>query len=179
MDSSPTPLEIIWAGLWRYLVGFASFPVVVRISGLLFEGFRKRLDSKKAADRVVSTQLDPLLKSADELQGKLRSLAVEDFREFRTTAETLALSPDLVSHCSTLYLFAQFWGRLEILRRESFHAELTKNRQGTLLKGLQAGGSRMAEVLFGCVIGLVVGWFVSVIWPLPEPEPVPVSNTTK
>jgi uncharacterized membrane protein YccC len=47
------------------------------------------------------------------------------------------------------------------------------------IKGLQAGGSRMAEVLFGCVIGLVVGWFVSVIWPLPEPEPVPVSNTTK
>ena len=39
------------------------------------------------------------------------------------------------------------------------------------------GGSRV--MLFGCVIGLVVGWFVSVIWPLPEPEPVPVSNTTK
>src|ERR1039457_1480250 len=39
------------------------------------------------------------------------------------------------------------------------------------------GGSR--DMLFGCVIGLVVGWFVSVIWPLPEPEPVPVTNTTK
>ncbi len=39
------------------------------------------------------------------------------------------------------------------------------------IKGLQAGGGRMAEVLFGCVIGLVVGWFVSVIWPLPEPAP--------
>src|ERR1019366_1746522 len=47
------------------------------------------------------------------------------------------------------------------------------------IKGLQAGGSRMAEELFGCVIGLVVGWFVSVIWPRPEPEPVPVSNAPK
>jgi uncharacterized membrane protein YccC len=36
------------------------------------------------------------------------------------------------------------------------------------IKGLQAGGGRMAEVLFGCVIGLAAGWFVSVIWPLPE-----------
>jgi uncharacterized membrane protein YccC len=39
------------------------------------------------------------------------------------------------------------------------------------IKGLQAGGRRVSEVLFGCVIGLAVGWFVSVIWPLPEPAP--------
>jgi uncharacterized membrane protein YccC len=39
------------------------------------------------------------------------------------------------------------------------------------LKGLEAGGRRMSEVLFGCLIGLVVAWFVSVIWPLPEPAP--------
>jgi len=39
------------------------------------------------------------------------------------------------------------------------------------IKGLEAGGRRMAEVLFGCFIGLVVAWFVSAIWPLPEPSP--------
>jgi uncharacterized membrane protein YccC len=38
------------------------------------------------------------------------------------------------------------------------------------LKGLSAGVTRMAEVLFGCVVGLAVAWLVSVIWPLPEPE---------
>jgi len=37
------------------------------------------------------------------------------------------------------------------------------------VKGLQAGGGRMAEVLFGCVIGLLVAWLVSVLWPLPDP----------
>ena len=36
--------------------------------------------------------------------------------------------------------------------------------------GLHAGVQRMSEVLFGCVIGLVVGWLVSVVWPLPEPD---------
>lgn len=39
------------------------------------------------------------------------------------------------------------------------------------IKGLQAGGQRMAEILFGCVLGLVVAWIVSVVWPLPEPVP--------
>jgi uncharacterized membrane protein YccC len=38
--------------------------------------------------------------------------------------------------------------------------------------GLQAGVRRMSEVLFGCVVGLVVAWFVSVVWPLPDPAPV-------
>lgn len=37
------------------------------------------------------------------------------------------------------------------------------------VKGLQAGGTRMLEVLFGCIVGLVVAWLVSKIWPLPEP----------
>ncbi len=45
------------------------------------------------------------------------------------------------------------------------------------IKGLQAGGQRVSEVLFGCVIGLAVGWLVSVIWPLPDPSPP--SATTK
>jgi uncharacterized membrane protein YccC len=38
------------------------------------------------------------------------------------------------------------------------------------LHGLQAGVTRMAEVLFGCVVGLAVAWMVSVLWPLPDPE---------
>src|SRR5208337_953003 len=39
------------------------------------------------------------------------------------------------------------------------------------LHGLQAGAQRTSEVLFGCVVGLVVAWIVSVVWPLPEPVP--------
>src|SRR5208337_4344593 len=39
------------------------------------------------------------------------------------------------------------------------------------LHGLQAGAQRTSEVLFGCLVGLVVAWLVSVVWPLPDPEP--------
>jgi uncharacterized membrane protein YczE len=37
--------------------------------------------------------------------------------------------------------------------------------------GLLAGGTRMGEVLFGCFVGIVVGWIVSVVWPLPDAAP--------
>lgn len=42
--------------------------------------------------------------------------------------------------------------------------------------GFQAGLQRMSEVLFGCLVGLTVAWLVSVVWPLPEPEPAPPST---
>jgi hypothetical protein len=93
------------------------------------------MDAAAAARRLIATQLDPLLKAADELQGKLRSLAEEDFAEFRNIPSSDLHSTDLVNLCSTLYLFAQFWGRLEILRRESFHADLAHNRDGRALLG--------------------------------------------
>jgi hypothetical protein len=31
---------------------------------------------------------------------------------------------------------------------------------------LIAGVRRMNEVLFGCVVGLVIAWLVSVVWPM-------------
>ncbi len=36
------------------------------------------------------------------------------------------------------------------------------------INGIKAGAARMGEVLFGCVVGIVVAWIVSVVWPLPE-----------
>jgi len=43
--------------------------------------------------------------------------------------------------------------------------------------GLVAGAGRMGEVLFGCFVGIVVAWIVSVVWPLPEAAPA--DQTTK
>ena len=37
--------------------------------------------------------------------------------------------------------------------------------------GLLAGATRMGEVLLGCIVGIVVGWIVSKVWPLSNPEP--------
>ena len=60
----------------------------------------------------------------------------------------IAQRKDLVNLCSTLYLFSQFWGRLEILRRESFHADLARNKKGeVLLRFLRALESRRIRLV--------------------------------
>jgi len=46
------------------------------------------------------------------------------------------------------------------------------------ITGFRAGLQRMSEVLFGCLIGLLVAWLVSVVWPLPEPA-APAAGSTK
>ena len=40
---------------------------------------------------------------------------------------------------------------------------------------IEIGLRRVAEVLFGCVLGLAVSWLISKIWPLPEPPAPKVS----
>lgn len=45
--------------------------------------------------------------------------------------------------------------------------------------GLVAGVNRMAEVLFGCIVGLMIGWLVSVVWPLRDSVPAEPHSATK
>jgi uncharacterized membrane protein YccC len=35
--------------------------------------------------------------------------------------------------------------------------------------GMEQGLRRVGEVLFGCLVGISVAWFLSKVWPLPEP----------
>lgn len=36
------------------------------------------------------------------------------------------------------------------------------------LTGMEEGVHRVAEVLFGCVVGIAVAWLLSRVWPLPD-----------
>jgi hypothetical protein len=149
MPASWWPLIAGYApSIGRYaLVAFSS-PLLLWALASIFTNIQKRRERARAASRVVATQLDPLLKAADELQGKLRSLAEEDFAEFREIANDSLPPVDLVNLCSALYLFAQFWGRLEILRRESFQVELARNNQGrVLLRFLRCLESRRVRLV--------------------------------
>jgi hypothetical protein len=47
---------------------------------------------------------------------------------------------------------------------------------GTLSTHSKVGGAeqgiwRVSEVVFGCVVGLAVGWLMTRIWPVPDSSP--------
>jgi hypothetical protein len=44
------------------------------------------------------------------------------------------------------------------------------------LTGVEIGLRRVAEVMLGCVMGLLVTWLMSRIWPLPETHQAPAAK---
>lgn len=44
------------------------------------------------------------------------------------------------------------------------------------VSGMEDGLKRVGEVMLGCVVGLVVNWGISIIWPLTAPAPQPAKG---
>lgn len=89
---------------------------------------------KKSAKALVDAHLDPLLKAADAIVGKTTSLAERDFSvqtDQRGLAPSSALTQDLVG---LAYLYARFWGRINILAEESLGMSLAADKRGAKLQ---------------------------------------------
>ena len=89
---------------------------------------------KKSAKALVDAHLDPLLKAADAIVGKTTSLAERDFSieaEQHEPASSNGLSQDLIG---LAYLYARFWGRINILAEESLGVSLASDKRGAKLQ---------------------------------------------
>ncbi len=98
----------------------------------LYEELKSRSGDRKSASKVVDAHLDPILKAADELVGKIRSLAVSDFRELSALrSEKERLETEVLG---VVFLFSQLWARFAILRRESLYVALADDSRGRQLQ---------------------------------------------
>ncbi|MGV1012940.1 MAG: hypothetical protein ACOYBS_10870 [Flavobacterium sp.] len=122
--------------------------------GALWEAFKffypdliRPVTLRIAAKKTFYENLDPILKSASELYGKLESLAKEDFSTFINPKNSNSQNP---GHNSKyiFYLFAQFWAQLEYLRLESQYNSLSKINKGKqLLRFIETIESRKYRLL--------------------------------
>lgn len=147
-------VRLSWAKFFAALVAAGVF------SGFLTEAFkvivgwfRRRAKSRKTARDVVLQHLDPILKAADELVGKLHSLAREDFKTLhRTHIDDPADLHTTVDLGNIMYLFAHFWARLEILRLEGLYVNLNAdeggNRLMAFIRSLESRRRRVVDRAF-------------------------------
>jgi hypothetical protein len=125
-ETDPSWLEPLVAG--------AIGGLVVKGADIAYQEIQRRREKKSTVEEFVQTQLDPLLKAADELVGKVYSLTGEDFKTIpphldkndRRTHQNIDLA-------NVLYLFGQFWATVEILRRESIYVRLAESPSGKKL----------------------------------------------
>jgi hypothetical protein len=139
--------ESIWLTVLASLI---SGGALVKAADYLFDEYKNRRDRTATAMALLTKHLDPILRAADELVGQMRSLAITDFEDFRTTGQPRH-STDVqeLRRVSALYYFVQFWSRIQLLKSESDSVALAANvigfRLQQFVKHLETHAVRVVE----------------------------------
>jgi hypothetical protein len=121
-------LHVITAALGG---GFVS-GLTLKGVDIVYQEFQRRRTERHTATQFIDEHLDPLLKSADELNGKLRSLAESDFLEVYDAKYNL-----LSEHhefASLLFLFGRFWAQIEIIHQQGMSVAMGRDKRGAHLQ---------------------------------------------
>lgn len=108
--------------------------IIAKLIDYPVEWIKYYFGQRKSAKSLVDAHLDPLLKAADAIVGKTSSLADRDFSidsEQQEASSTAPLDPDLIG---LTYLYARFWGRINILAEESLGISLASDKRGAKLQ---------------------------------------------
>ena len=104
--------------------------VVVKLLDIGYQELLRRRDKRGSSRKFLDENLDPVLKAADELFGKLRSLAAEDFKVLRRARAHDASSMDIIG---LLYLLSKFWASIESFRHKGLTVSVTLDDRGRKL----------------------------------------------
>lgn len=108
--------------------------LTVKVADIAYQEVQRRREKRTTVEEFVQSQLDPVLKAADELVGKVYSLTSEDFKTIPDRLNTQdRRTHQNVDLANVLYLFAQFWATVEILRRESIYVRMAESASGEKL----------------------------------------------
>jgi hypothetical protein len=119
---------------WGHLfVAALGGGLTVKLLDIAYQEYTRRKSQSRSAEQFVDQHLDPLLKSADELVGKLRALAERDFKPIhRVIPDDKCLSNH--DFGSLVFLFGRFWAQVEIIRQEGMSVAMAKDERGLRLQ---------------------------------------------
>jgi hypothetical protein len=130
----PASGDFSWLQLFAAALGGG---VTVKAIDIIYQEVGRRQDTTQTVRKFVDEHLDPLLKAADEVVGKLHSLALNDFKTL--AGREMSLSPITDNDFgSLLYLFSRFWARIEILKQEGLSVAISKDERGARLQSFFA-----------------------------------------
>ena len=121
---------MIEENFWQLVTAFVSGGALLKASEVIYGDLKQWRASRSASAESLTSNLEPLLKSADELVGKLTSLGKSDFLPLRGD-KARDLSND--EYLSVVYLFVQFWAWMEIFRVAYYNNDVGRSRRGKRL----------------------------------------------
>jgi len=140
----------------KYIVSFISGGVLLELLRLFYPDIKKVFNNKIEAKKIFNKHSDLILKAADELFGKMYSLAEEDF----ISLTKYNPKQNEMNKIYIIYLFASFWASLGILKQESSYVHLARIRKGKRLLNFvttyEAKKNRILERSYQRAIGEAV-----------------------
>ena len=118
---------------FSYLAAAFGGGLVVKFLDIVYQEFRRHSDQSQSARRLVNQNLGPVLKAADELVGKLRSLADSDFKSLRNV-DSNANPIENHDFSSLLFLLAKLWANIEMFRRKGLSISVVGDARGRRLQ---------------------------------------------
>jgi hypothetical protein len=119
---------------WLQLAGLAlGSGFTVKTLDICYQEARRYFEQTQTATRFVDEHLDPLLKAADELVGKLLASGKDGFRSLRVL-DVSATVTDSNELGGTVFLFAKFWAQIEIIKREGLSIAISQDERGRRLE---------------------------------------------
>lgn len=114
-------------GWWELFAAAIGGGASFKLLEILYKEATDWWKARSLSARGVTSSLEPLVKSADELVGKLRSLAEQDFIPVRRQKNADLSETDFAS---LVFLFVQFWSWVEVFRMQSFDSDLGGSARG-------------------------------------------------
>lgn len=112
---------------WALFAAALGGGVTVKVLEIVHQEYKNWKTRRSDHSLSVERSLEPLLRATDELVGKLRSLAEQDFIPIKGS-DTSNL--DDSKFASVVYLFVQFWSEVEILRFRGLSANIARSARG-------------------------------------------------
>ena len=116
--------------LFAAIAGGLLAGVFSKVLEIFYGEVLRNVERRSSARRFVNENLDPVLKSADDLFGKLRFLASTDFRAIQDSGKGGKRNLDLIE---LLYFLAKFWASIEVFRKKGLSVSIAEDDRGEKL----------------------------------------------
>jgi hypothetical protein len=108
---------------------------IVKLIDYIHDEVRSRREKTLTARELLTKHHDPILKAADELVGRIRSLAISDFQDFRVShADASTDGVDNVRRVAPIFYVVQFWSRIQLLKVETGSIAISAKPAGARLQ---------------------------------------------
>ena len=129
------------------IISLFSGAIIWESVKLFYPDIKQYFDKTKEAKKILYQNMDLAIKSADEVFGKLESLAREDFSTFINKSNSTSESPEH-NQIYVCYLLAQFWAALENIRIQSSYTSIARLKKGKeLIRFIETIESRKFRLL--------------------------------